>query len=100
MRPLAPSHQVGKLACLMSKQDDARRKNLRRQLKDGVEEVTVAASNLRWVLDELSRVQQSNDRLRRQNRRLRLRAGAEAGDVNADAAVQDTSGGSSSDQGE
>ena len=100
MTPLAPSYYVGKLGCLMTKQDDARRKNLRRQLKDGVEEVTVAASNLRWVLDELSRVQQSNDRLRRQNRRLRLRAGAEAKDVHADVSEQDHPGASSSDQSE
>jgi len=61
----------------MSKTDDARRKNLRRVLKDGGDVVTVAADDLRWLLDESSRLQQSNDRLRRQNRRLRLRGSAE-----------------------
>jgi len=57
----------------MNKQDEARRKRLRRQLKDGHEELAVASDDLRWLLDEASRLQQANDRLRRQNRRLRLR---------------------------
>lgn len=73
----------------MTKQDDARRKNLRRKLKDGAEDVNVAAEDLRWLLDELSRLQQSNDRLRRQNRRMRVKAGgdgAEDGEGVADAA--------------
>lgn len=67
----------------MTKPDDARRKNLRRLLskEDGV--VTVAADDLRWLLDETSRLQQSNDRLRRQNRRLRLR-GDDPGSDSAD----------------
>ena len=59
----------------MTKQDDARRKSLRRLLKDDEVDLTVAARDLRWLLDETSRLQQSNDRLRRQNRRLRLKAG-------------------------
>ena len=68
--------RAGKLAA-MSKPDDVRRKNLRRLLsEDGV--ITVAADELRWLLDETSRLQQSNDRLRRQNRRLRLRHGDDA----------------------
>jgi hypothetical protein len=65
----------GKLARLMNKQDDVRRKNLRRLLSDDEVELTVATKELRWLLDEASRLQQSNDRLRRQNRRLRLKAG-------------------------
>ena len=40
---------------------------------------------LRWLLDEVSRLQQSNDRLRRQNRRLRLRAGESGDDPDAGA---------------
>ena len=57
----------------MNKQDDARRKRLRRlvQVEDGA--LTVSSVDLRWLLDEASRLQQANDRLRRQNRRLRLR---------------------------
>lgn len=68
----------------MTKQDDARRKNLRRQLKDGVADLNVSAADLRWLLDETSRLQQSNDRLRRQNRRMRVKAGGE-GEGGADA---------------
>ena len=57
----------------MNKQDDARRKRLRRlvQVEDGA--LTVSSVDLRWLLDEAARLQQANDRLRRQNRRLRLR---------------------------
>ena len=58
-----------------TKQDEARRKRLRRSLQDGSAEVTVSNPDLRWLLDEVSRLQQSNDRLRRQNRRLRIRHG-------------------------
>jgi hypothetical protein len=88
---LAPSGLPGKLASQMTKQDDARRKNLRRLLKDDADVVSVAANDLRWLLDEASRVQQSNDRLRRQNRRLRLRAGDDGlqGDAALDGDVDD-----------
>lgn len=61
----------------MTKQDDTRRKNLRRLLKDGAEVLNVSAEDLRWLLDETSRLQQSNDRLRRQNRRMRIKVGSE-----------------------
>ncbi|MFT4514134.1 MAG: hypothetical protein ACI89X_000816 [Planctomycetota bacterium] len=61
----------------MTKQDDARRKNLRRLLKDGAGDLKIAATDLRWLLDETSRLQQSNERLRRQNRRIRIKAGDE-----------------------
>ena len=87
---LAPSGLPGKLASQMTKHD-ARRKNLRRLLKDDADVVSVAANDLRWLLDEASRVQQSNDRLRRQNRRLRLRAGDDGlqGDAALDGDVDD-----------
>ena len=62
---------------MTGKLDEARRKRLRRMLQDGAAQVAVQADDLRWLLDEVSRLQQSNDRLRRQNRRLRLRAGEE-----------------------
>ena len=61
----------------MTKQDAARRKNLRRLLKDGAGDLSVSAEDLRWLLDETSRLQQSNDRLRRQNRRMRIKTGGE-----------------------
>lgn len=56
-----------------NKQLEALRKRLRHLLKDGSAEVAIAAQDLRTVLDELGRLSQSNDRLRRQNRRVRLK---------------------------
>jgi HAMP domain-containing protein len=55
------------------KQLDGLRKRLRAVARDAQGEVSVDAVDLRTVLDELGRLQQSNDRLRRQNRRVRLR---------------------------
>ena len=52
---------------------EALRRRLRHQLKDGVAEVAITAVDLRTVLEELGRLAQSNDRLRRQNRRVRLK---------------------------
>tara|TARA_R110002096_G_scaffold13763_11_gene48479 strand:- start:125 stop:424 length:300 start_codon:yes stop_codon:yes gene_type:complete len=74
---LASRGLSGKLSCPMTKQDEVRRKNLRRLLKDGAGKLTVAAEDLRWLLDETSRLQQSNDRLRGQNRRMRIKAGGD-----------------------
>lgn len=70
------------------------RKKLRHKLDGASGDVPVPAADLRTVLDELGRLQQSNDRLRRQNRRARLklqRAGiaddaADAADDAADTA--------------
>lgn len=76
----------------MTKPDDARRKNLRRLLKDGTDVLNVAADDLRWLLDEASRLQQSNDRLRRQNRRLRLKAGASDPEGTVDGDAHDDGG--------
>lgn len=64
---------------MTGKQDEARRKKLRRMLQNDAVTLTVAADELRWLLDEASRLQQSNDRLRRQNRRLRVRLEAAGG---------------------
>ena len=55
------------------KQTEALRKTLRAQLRDGAATIAIAATDLRVLLDEVGRLQQSNDRLRRQNRRVRLR---------------------------
>ena len=57
----------------MANELEALRKALRARLRDGVAAVEVAAADLRTLLDEVGRLQQSNDRLRRQNRRMRLR---------------------------
>jgi hypothetical protein len=75
------------------------RKTLRNKLKDAGEAATVPSGDLRTVLDELGRLQQSNDRLRRQNRRLRLRlqaAGVTDADVSDDAS---DAGGEDGDEG-
>lgn len=48
------------------------RKVLRAKVRAGGD-VTVAAADLTLLLDELGRLQQGNDRLRRQNRRVRSR---------------------------
>lgn len=48
------------------------RKSLRAKVRaDG--DATISTADLRLLLDELGRLQQSNDRLRRQNRRVRLK---------------------------
>jgi HAMP domain-containing protein len=52
---------------------EAAKKALRHKLRDASGDVPVPAADLRAVLDELGRLQQSNDRLRRQNRRVRLK---------------------------
>jgi chromosome segregation ATPase len=59
----------------MTRSDDVEelRRALRARLRAGEDDVALAASELRALLDELGRLQQSNDRLRRQNRRVRLR---------------------------
>lgn len=59
----------------MNKQNEARRKRLRRLVKGDAQEIQVACDDLRWLLDEAGRLQQANDRLRRQNRKLRLQRG-------------------------
>lgn len=69
------------------KELEAVRKALRHQLREGISEVAVPAAELRLLLDELGRLQQSNDRLRRQNRRVRLklqRAGLADDEAEAD----------------
>lgn len=76
----------------MTKPDDARRKNLRRLLKADARELTIAADDLRWLLDEASRLQQGNDRLRRQNRRLRIRSGDAVDDAGEGDEAIDQSG--------
>jgi hypothetical protein len=72
---------------------DAAKKALRHKLRDATGDVAVPAEDLRAVLDELGRLQQSNDRLRRQNRRVRLKlrragladdAAADGGDNDSD----------------
>ncbi|MAD32474.1 MAG: hypothetical protein CMJ88_01780 [Planctomycetes bacterium] len=67
----------------MNKQNEARRKRLRRLVKGDELAIQVTCEDLRWLLDEAGRLQQANDRLRRQNRRLRLQRGQDvaAGDA-------------------
>lgn len=49
------------------------RKTLRHKLEGAAGEVAIAADELRTVLGELGRLHQGNERLRRQNRRMRLK---------------------------
>jgi hypothetical protein len=48
-------------------------KELRARLRRSGDAVTLPAAQCKLLLDELSRLQQSNERLRRQNRRVRRR---------------------------
>jgi hypothetical protein len=68
----------------MHKQDEARRKRLRKMVKADDQELRVSCEDLRWLLDETGRLQQANDRLRRQNKRLRLRRGEDAAPSDAE----------------
>jgi|JRYL01.1.fsa_nt_gb hypothetical protein len=67
---------------------DARRRGLRSLAKAGGQ-AAVASEDLLWLLDECSRLQQSNDRLRRQNRRLRLRLQDAGGEIEPELAGDD-----------
>jgi len=49
------------------------RKTLRKKLNDGKADVTLTGAELKLLLDEMGRLQQGNDRLRRQNRRVRIK---------------------------
>ncbi|MBL8750389.1 MAG: hypothetical protein JNK78_14600 [Planctomycetes bacterium] len=69
----------------MANDDDLERlrKAIRTKVREGAD-LVLPAADARLLLDELGRLQQSNDRLRRQNRRVRLRlqrAGLEADDA-------------------
>ncbi|MEQ1631304.1 MAG: hypothetical protein ABL997_02950 [Planctomycetota bacterium] len=55
------------------------RRQLRAQLRDGKETVSLTAAETELLLDEVGRLQQSNDRLRRQNKRLRRRLLSQGG---------------------
>lgn len=74
----------------MSTRDDPTerlRKALRAQLREGDASIAVGRDDLQQLLDELGRLAQSSERLRRQNRRLRLRcqrAGIGADEESAD----------------
>ena len=61
------------------KDSEARRRALRGLAKAAAGDVVLPAADVLWLLDECGRLQQGNDRLRRQNRRLRLRAQRDGG---------------------
>lgn len=70
------------------KELDGLKRALRKKLDQGGETVSVAVADLRTVLEELGRLHQSNERLRRQNRRVRRKlqnAGLAEGDLPPDA---------------
>lgn len=68
---------------------EALRKVLRARLRSE-QDVLVGKDDLRLLLDEFGRLQQSNDRLRRQNRRVRLRL--QRAGLENDAPVDETTG--------
>lgn len=49
------------------------RRQLRAQIRDGKDVLTLSAAEAELLIDEVGRLQQANDRLRRQNKRLRNR---------------------------
>lgn len=55
------------------------RRQIRAQLRDGQDTITLSKSEAELLVDEVGRLQQANDRLRRQNKRLRKRLLAEGG---------------------
>jgi regulator of replication initiation timing len=55
------------------------RRQVRAQLRDGKETVSLTAAEAELLLDEVGRLQQANDRLRRQNKRLRRRLLSQGG---------------------
>jgi regulator of replication initiation timing len=77
---------------------DALLKDLRAQVKKGGEGVALTTAQAKVLLDELLRLVQSNDRLRRQNRRVRKRLQAATGEEATDDAADDGAEGAESDQ--
>jgi hypothetical protein len=65
----------------------ALQKELRARLRRGGEPVALTAAQCKLLLDELGRLGQSNERLRRQNRRVRLRLHGEDTDAPPDPAA-------------
>ncbi len=65
------------------------RRELRTRLRNGAETVTLAAADAHLLLEEVGRLQQANDRLRRQNRRVRKRLQAATGKAVPDDDVDD-----------
>jgi hypothetical protein len=66
---MVPAKDVAKE---VAKEVERVRKALRAKLGSGAD-VVVGQAELRLLLDEVGRLMQSNDRLRRQNRRVRLK---------------------------
>lgn len=77
---------------------DALLKDLRAQVKKGGDGVSLTMAQAKVLLDELLRLVQSNDRLRRQNRRVRKRLQAATGEPIPDDAADDGADGAAADQ--
>lgn len=63
------------------------RRQLRAQIRDGKDPLTLSAQEVNLLIDEVGRLQQSNERLRRQNKRLRrrlLKGGADLAELESE----------------
>ena len=67
-------------------------KDLRAQVRKGGEDLSLTPTQAKLLLDELLRLVQSNDRLRRQNRRVRKRLQAATGEAGGEDAGDDADG--------
>ena len=67
-------------------------KELRARLRRSGDAVTLGAAQGKLLLDELSRLQQSNERLRRQNKRVRRRLRGDDAGAPPDPAAGDDAG--------
>lgn len=68
------------------------RRELRTRLRQGAETIELTSADANLLLEEVGRLQQANDRLRRQNRRVRKRLSAKGGEVGAEDVADDGDG--------
>lgn len=65
------------------------RRELRTRLRQGAETIELTAADANLLLEEIGRLHQANDRLRRQNRRVRKRLQGKGGEVGVEDVADD-----------